>query len=65
MPVLIFLIPFIDSLICPLKLYYIKLLTKKAKKHEMQIKTSKGNLLSPGIHNYRLHTILLYAEERL
>lgn len=54
MPVLIFFIPFIDSVTCPLKLYYIKLFTEKKK--EMQIKTSKSNVLSPGNHNYRDYT---------
>lgn len=49
MSLLIFLIPFIDSVICSLKLYYIKLLTKKK---EMQMKTSKDNVMSPWIHNY-------------
>lgn len=44
MPVLIFPIPVIDPVICPLKLYYIKPLTKKKK--EMQMKISKDNVLS-------------------
>ncbi len=53
MPVLIFPIPFIDSVLCPLKLYYIKLLTKKQK--DMQMKISKDNVLSPEIHTSFIH----------
>lgn len=58
MPVLIFPIPFIDSVLCPLKLYYIKLLTKKQK--DMQMKISKDNVLSPEIHTSFIHTSFIH-----